>query len=200
MSENAPSHATPDAAPSEDMSWIERARRMAEYHPDALDFIRRASAHFPVAAHHVQLLLRLWVEADTLDALILPLLDEMNTELLCGQGELETTRGRLHAAVRVGRAHGRRRRRGGVRVPMVVEPRHRLCGVRHPVGQRRRNLWRAGARRRIHIRAANRLSRYHGSRAGCPCRRLCSGSYLHLSAHRAKNKVSIILQDCYSSH
>ena len=66
---------------------------MVEYHPDALDFIRRASEHFPVHAGHVQLLLRLWVEADALDALILPMLNEMNADLMDGNGELDTTRG-----------------------------------------------------------------------------------------------------------
>ena len=74
-------------------SWTDRARRMVEYHPDALDFIRRASEHFPTHAGHVQLLLRLWIEADALDALILPMLDEMNAELLHGSAEIDTTRG-----------------------------------------------------------------------------------------------------------
>ena len=75
------------------LSWTDRARRMVEYHPDALDFIRRASEHFPVHPAHVHLLLRLWVEADALDALIMPMLNEMNADLMNGSGELDTTRG-----------------------------------------------------------------------------------------------------------
>lgn len=78
---------------AEALSWIERARRMVEHYPEARSFIQRASEHFPVGAEHTQLLLRLWIEADILDGLILPLLHELNSELMGGQGYLDTTRG-----------------------------------------------------------------------------------------------------------
>ena len=75
------------------MPWIERARRMVDYYPDALNFIHRASEHFAVSSEQVELVMRLWVDADDIDALILPLLDMLNIELLDGAAELDTTRG-----------------------------------------------------------------------------------------------------------
>ena len=72
--------------------WIERARSMAAYHAEALDFIRRAQPQHPVEYHDVYPLMRLWVQADQLDELILTLLRTLNDELLGGVGELETTR------------------------------------------------------------------------------------------------------------
>jgi hypothetical protein len=66
---------------------------MVAYHQDALSFIRRASEHFAVSSEHVELVMRLWVDADDLDALILPLLDALNAELLDSTAELDTTRG-----------------------------------------------------------------------------------------------------------
>jgi len=77
----------------EDTPWTERARRMVAYHQDALNFIRRASEHFAVSSEHVELVMRLWVDADDLDALVLPLLDALNVELLDGAAELDTTQG-----------------------------------------------------------------------------------------------------------
>ena len=74
-------------------TWIERTRRMVEYHPEVVAFIHRASETFPVSLSHRQLLLRLWVEADYLDELVLPHLSELNDELLEGRGVLDTTRG-----------------------------------------------------------------------------------------------------------
>ena len=66
---------------------------MVAYHQEALNFIRRASEHFAVSSEHVELVMRLWVDADDLDALVLPLLDALNVELLGGAAELDTTRG-----------------------------------------------------------------------------------------------------------
>ena len=66
---------------------------MVAYRPEAADFIRRASEYFPVKPEHAKLLLQLWVEADTLDGMILPLLQEMNAELLDGLGVSDTHRG-----------------------------------------------------------------------------------------------------------
>lgn len=93
MSQNDSPSVGRDDALLDEQSWTERARRMIDYHSDARDFISRASEHFPARDEHVQLLLRLWVEADNLDAVILPLLDEMNAELMDNRGELDTTRG-----------------------------------------------------------------------------------------------------------
>lgn len=73
-------------------SWTDRARRMVEYHSDARRFMSRASEHFPVNPENVLLLLRLWVEADDLDAVLLPLLSQMNSDLMDNQAELETER------------------------------------------------------------------------------------------------------------
>lgn len=75
------------------MDWIERARCMVAYHPEAVDFIRRASDYFPVDMAHIHLLLRLWVEADNMDAVILPMLHELNAGLLDEEGIIDTNRG-----------------------------------------------------------------------------------------------------------
>ena len=72
--------------------WIERARSMAAYHAEAMDFIRRAQPQHPVEDDDVYPLMRLWVQADNLDELILTLLQTLNAELLDGVGELDTTR------------------------------------------------------------------------------------------------------------
>ncbi len=93
MSDTASSENLALPSSIEPMSWVERARRMVSYHQEAADFIKRASKAFPVSAEHTQLLLQLWIEADLLDSVILPLLDEINTELIDGQGELDTKRG-----------------------------------------------------------------------------------------------------------
>lgn len=74
------------------MPWIERARSMAAYHAEALDFIRRAQPQHPVEDDDVYPLMRLWVQADQLDELILTLLQTLNSELLRRRGELDTTR------------------------------------------------------------------------------------------------------------
>lgn len=73
-------------------SWTDRARRMIEYHPDARRFMSRASEHFPVNPENIRLLLRLWVESDDLDTVLMPLLSQMNSDLMDNQAELETER------------------------------------------------------------------------------------------------------------
>ena len=93
MSDTASSENLALPSSIEPMSWIERARRMVSYHQEATDFIRRASSAFPVSTEHAQILMQLWVEADLLDSVILPLLDELNAELMDGQGEIDTKRG-----------------------------------------------------------------------------------------------------------
>ena len=82
-----------DTADQGTPEWIERARRMAEYHSEALGFIDRASEHFATNPEHAQLLMRLWVEADILDGMVLQALEDMNVGLLDRRGELDTTRG-----------------------------------------------------------------------------------------------------------
>lgn len=72
--------------------WIERARSIAGYYDEALDFICRAEPQHPVEYDDVYPLMRLWVQADRLDELILTLLQTLNAELLGGVGELDTTR------------------------------------------------------------------------------------------------------------
>ena len=67
---------------TEDLSWTDKARRMVNYYSEASAFIRRASKSFPVTREDTLLLLQLWIEADDLDSLILPILSELNSELL----------------------------------------------------------------------------------------------------------------------
>ena len=76
-----------------ELAWTDRARRMVDYYPEASGFIQRASRTFPVTPEHTLLLLQLWIEADDLDGVTLPILSELNGELLGGKGELDTTRG-----------------------------------------------------------------------------------------------------------
>lgn len=78
---------------TEKLSWTDRARRMVNYYSEASRFIRRASRSFPVTPEHTLLLLQLWIEADDLDGVALPVLSELNSELLRGKGKLDTTRG-----------------------------------------------------------------------------------------------------------
>lgn len=87
-----PTHAAAAAQPSGG-AWIERARRMAGYYDEAMDFIRRAAHSHPAIADDVYALVRLWADADQIDELALPLLERLNTELLGGAGALDATRG-----------------------------------------------------------------------------------------------------------
>ena len=77
----------------EELSWTDKARRMVNYYSEASAFIRRASKSFPITPEDTLLLLQLWMEADDLDSLILPILSELNSELLRVNGKLDTTRG-----------------------------------------------------------------------------------------------------------
>ena len=78
---------------SEELSWTDKARRMINYYSEVSGFIRRASKSFPVTPEHTLLLLQLWTEADDLDGVTLPILSELNSELLGGKGKIDTTRG-----------------------------------------------------------------------------------------------------------
>ena len=86
-----PTHAA--TQPSGGAAWIERARRMTAYHAEAMDFIRRAAQSHPAIPDDVYALMRLWADADQLDELTLPLLGQINAELLNNAGALDTTRG-----------------------------------------------------------------------------------------------------------
>ncbi len=88
-----PTHAAPDATRPSGGAWIARARRMTAYYADAMDFIRRAAQTHPAIPDDVYALMRLWADADQLDELTLPLLQQLNAELLNGAGALDTTRG-----------------------------------------------------------------------------------------------------------
>ena len=78
---------------SEDLSWIERAKKLVEYHEEAQDFVRRVGEQLPTGPSDAWAVSELWVEADRLDDMICSLLDEMNTGLEDGNAELDTTRG-----------------------------------------------------------------------------------------------------------
>ncbi len=79
------------------LSWIERARRLAAYHAEAVDFVSRVGQSLPAAPADARAVRELWAEADRLDATVCSLLDVMNSELLGGSGEMDATRG---AAIR----------------------------------------------------------------------------------------------------
>ena len=78
---------------SDELSWIERAQRLVDYHREALEFIGRAGQEIRASPAHAVSIGRLWLEADGIDDMVCTLLDEMNTGLLGGDGELDTTRG-----------------------------------------------------------------------------------------------------------
>ena len=78
---------------SEELFWLEKAKKMVSYRQEALDFIDRAGEQLPVNPTDAPALSRLWVEADQLDEMICSLLDEMNAYLIEGKGDLDTTRG-----------------------------------------------------------------------------------------------------------
>ena len=83
----------PEAGFGNGLTWIERARRLAEYHAEAVDFVGRVGQSLPTSPSDAVAVRELWVEADRLDTLACSLLDEMNRELLGKAGELDTTRG-----------------------------------------------------------------------------------------------------------
>ena len=78
-------------------SWIERARRLTRHHAEAVDFVARVGQSLPASPADARAVRELWAEADRLDALVCSLLDQMNSELLGGSAEMDTTRG---AAIR----------------------------------------------------------------------------------------------------
>ena len=78
---------------SEEISWIERAKKLVEYHEEAQDFVRRVGKQLPTGPSDALAVSELWVEADRLDDMICSLLDEMNTGLVDGNAKLDTTRG-----------------------------------------------------------------------------------------------------------
>ena len=83
----------PEAGFGNELTWIERARRLAEYHAEAADFVRRVGQSLPASPADARAVRELWTEADRLDAMVCSLLDELNRELLGGSGEIDATRG-----------------------------------------------------------------------------------------------------------
>ena len=79
---------------NEEVSWIDRARKLMGYHQEALEFIARAAKQLPAASPaDAPGVGRLWLEADLLDHLVCGLLEEINSGLIEGRGELDATRG-----------------------------------------------------------------------------------------------------------
>ena len=78
---------------SEEISWIERAKKLVEYHEEAQDFVQRVGEQLLTGPSDALAVSELWVEADGLDDMICSLLDEMNAGLIDGKAELDTTRG-----------------------------------------------------------------------------------------------------------
>ena len=78
---------------SEEFTWIDRARKQVEYHAEALDFVRRVGEQLPTTVDDAAQVSRLWVEADILDQMLCSLLDEMNSGLVDGGAEFDSTRG-----------------------------------------------------------------------------------------------------------
>ena len=87
----------PEADFGDGLSWIQRARRLTEYHAEAVDFVQRVGQSLPATPADARAVRELWAEADRLDAMVCSLLDQMNSELLGGSGEMDATRG---AAIR----------------------------------------------------------------------------------------------------
>lgn len=73
--------------------WLDRAKKLVGYHHEALDFINRVGDQLPVNESHASQLRLLWVEADELDQMVCSLLEDVNTHLIEGSGEMDTTRG-----------------------------------------------------------------------------------------------------------
>ena len=73
--------------------WLDRIRRMTEYRAEAADFIRRAGSVLPAADADVELVCRLWTEADEHDTLVCEALQKFDDAVFKTSGELEITRG-----------------------------------------------------------------------------------------------------------
>ena len=73
--------------------WVERARAMAAYRDEALDFLERAAAQLPVGRSDVGAVCRLWAVADECDEMICEALTRFDAALFESKGELDITRG-----------------------------------------------------------------------------------------------------------
>ena len=79
---------------TEDISWIERARKLLDYRREANEFVQRVGSQLPIDPNDSEAVSLLWVEADFLDELICSLLNEMDSGLLQNSAdELDITRG-----------------------------------------------------------------------------------------------------------
>ena len=75
------------------VSWLDEAKKLLEYRREAAEFLERAAQQLPVSPGDAGAVGALWHEAERLDTMICTLLGEMNTFLLDGGGEMDTTRG-----------------------------------------------------------------------------------------------------------
>ena len=75
------------------LDWLDRAKEILAYAPEASDFIERASKNFSAKKSDAILISLLWVEANAMDELFYSLLGDINEELLNGVGTIDTTRG-----------------------------------------------------------------------------------------------------------
>ncbi len=73
--------------------WLDEAKKLLEYRREAAEFLERAAQQLPVSHDDAGAVSALWHEAEGLDAMVCTLLDQINTVLLDGRGELDTTRG-----------------------------------------------------------------------------------------------------------
>ncbi len=78
---------------NDELSWIDRARRLVECHEEAVGFVQRVGERLPTAPSDALAVAELWVEAESLDTIVCSLLERMNSELLEEKAELDTTRG-----------------------------------------------------------------------------------------------------------
>ncbi len=77
------------------ISWLDRAKRLLKYRREAAEFLERVSSQLPVSPSDAASISLLWDEADELGAMVCGLLNEMNTGLMAGRAELDTTRGAI---------------------------------------------------------------------------------------------------------
>ena len=74
-------------------SWLDRAKRLLKYRREAVEFLERVSQQLPVSPSDAASVSLLWEAADELDSMVCGLLNEMNSGLMAGRAELDTTRG-----------------------------------------------------------------------------------------------------------
>lgn len=79
---------------TEQISWTARAKKLVEYHDEAVDFVGRAAQQgLPSMPEDARAVAHLWLESELLDRTACGLLDQVNTDLLADEGEMDATRG-----------------------------------------------------------------------------------------------------------